>query len=148
MNILGCLVCWTEVVSISYKVSSKKAVWSDLEKSNCCGGKFRSADAGVLHNWLLGTQFLVAHSSYFHLTRPRKKELRKLHRLGGWMVHDTSNQTPNKVKYSQANRGTSLCNGGVQSCSWGSRYPAKCANQNLLCLINTTGQQIALLGNC
>lgn len=53
----------------------------------------------------------------------------------------------NEVKYSPANRGTRQWNGRVQSCSEAPRYPAKCANQNLVCLINTSGQQIALLGN-
>ena len=53
----------------------------------------------------------------------------------------------NEVKYSPANRGTRQWNGGEQSCSEAPCYPAKCANQNLVCLINTSGQQIALLGN-
>lgn len=61
---------------------------------------------------------------------------------GVYPISDSS-----EVKYSLANRETRQWKGGEQSCSEAARYPAKCANQNLVCLINTNGQQIALLGN-
>lgn len=83
-------------------------------------------------------------------------------RWWGPRVHPITDS--NEVKYSLADGGRRQWNGGVQLCTEPPhphllscyhppsphpppRYPAKCANQNLVYLINTSGLQIALLGN-
>lgn len=113
----------------------------------------------------LSKHFLVPrcclHLACLHVTKPTGKHSVKWKKAsgpwiflpqgvyggrgGGFRVHPITDS--NGVKYSLANRETRQWNGGVQSCSEPAGYPAKCANQKLVCLINTNGQQIALLGN-